>query len=279
MKKKHSVRWGIFIFVFLTAISCNKTKENVEVIAQAGDAVLTKEDLVQMVPKFDSLNLSKEQIENFIKRWVEREVIYQEAIRTDFIKNAKLQRELNDIAKDYIVAQFIDQNINKGISVSEREIENYYHENADEFKSFQDEYHVKLILVATYNEASEIRKLIKGKEDFAKLAKQRSLDGSRLNGGDLGFVTLDRLSPMLARVVVKLTKGELSSPIKSEVGYNLIYLEDRRAKGSLLPLEQVKFIIKERLMETKRAENYHQFLTSLFEKANVKTDYSSLGLQ
>ncbi len=276
MTKKWAKILGVILFLVMVANDCTQKKEQVDVIAQAGNAVLTTDDLEKLLPKIDSLTLSKEQIQSFIKRWVERELIYQEAMRSGFTKNPNLQRDLENISKDYIVAQYIDQKINNEITISEAEIKAYYDENIDEFKCYQDEYHIKLILVATYNEANDIRRQIRGKEDFSQLAKKRSLDGSRLKGGDLGFVPLSRLSPILARTVVRLKKGELSEPIKSEVGYNILFLEDRREKGSVLPLEEVRFIIEERLLAAKRANNYHQFLTKLFEKASVKTDFKIL---
>jgi peptidyl-prolyl cis-trans isomerase C len=65
--------------------------------------------------------------------------------------------------------------------------------------------------------------------DFASLAKDKSLDNSKQNGGSLGWLLPNQLIPPLANVVVNLNKGAVSAaPIATAVGWQLIKLEDKR---------------------------------------------------
>ena len=75
-----------------------------------------------------------------------------------------------------------------------------------------------------------VDRLKKG-EDFAKVAADVSKDpGSGKEGGDLGWFTKDRMVPEFAEAAFKLKKGEVSAPVKSQFGWHVIKLEDKRTK-------------------------------------------------
>jgi peptidyl-prolyl cis-trans isomerase C len=67
--------------------------------------------------------------------------------------------------------------------------------------------------------------------DFAELARQKSKDpGAAAEGGDLGYFTKDQMVPEFSEVAFKLNKGELSDPIKTQFGWHIIRVEDKRSK-------------------------------------------------
>jgi peptidyl-prolyl cis-trans isomerase C len=102
----------------------------------------------------------------------------------------------------------------------------------------EEELNARHILVATEDEAKDVLKRVKGGEDFAKVADEVSKDpGSK--GGDLGWFTKDRMVPEFGDAAMKLKKGEISEPVKSQFGWHIIRLEDRRTK-EFPPFEQVK---------------------------------------
>lgn len=102
----------------------------------------------------------------------------------------------------------------------------------------EDEYHARHILVPTEDEAKAALARVKGGEDFAKVADEVSKDpGSQ--GGDLGWFTKDKMVPEFAEATAKLDKGQISDPVKSQFGWHVIQLEDKRQK-TFPPFEQVK---------------------------------------
>lgn len=223
----------IIIILIAHSINCSHEEDKSPIVAQVGRSILTVQDLQGMIPNLNNLQLSKTQMENFVKTWVESEVIYQEALTRGLDKRPEVQEALIKVSKDYLVAYYIDHFINSNITISEDEINSYYQENMEEFRYNEDLYHVKMILVSTFGEAAEIRAQIKGVEEFAQWAQRRSMDGSRVNGGDLGYVSSSHLSPLLARAVANMRNNELSRPIKSEIGYNLLYLVECKKKELL----------------------------------------------
>lgn len=77
------------------------------------------------------------------------------------------------------------------------------------------------IMVATEQEANEIKKLLDQGSDFKELAKQRSKDPNAVRGGDLGLITKGDLMPELDKAISSLAVGQVSGVIKSEVGYHI----------------------------------------------------------
>jgi len=75
-----------------------------------------------------------------------------------------------------------------------------------------------------------IVRLKKG-EDFAKVASEVTEDPSgKANGGDLGYFSKDQMVPEFSEVAFKLDKGQISDPVKTQFGWHVIKIEDKRVK-------------------------------------------------
>lgn len=95
----------------------------------------------------------------------------------------------------------------------------------------EEEVHARHILVEDEAQAKAVVERLKKGEDFAKVAADVSKDpGSGKEGGDLGWFTKDRMVPEFAEAAFKLKKGEVSEPVKSQFGWHVIRLEDKRSK-------------------------------------------------
>lgn len=94
----------------------------------------------------------------------------------------------------------------------------------------EQEVHARHILVATEGEAKDIEAQLKNGADFATLAKQKSKDPGAAEGGDLGYFTKDQMVPEFAEAAFKLDKGQISEPVKTQFGWHIIKLEDKRVK-------------------------------------------------
>ena len=103
----------------------------------------------------------------------------------------------------------------------------------------EEEVRARHILVPTEEEAKAILVQLKNGADFAALAKEKSKDPGAAEGGDLGYFTKDQMVPEFAEAAFKLQKGQISEPVKTQFGWHIIKVEDRRIKPTPT-FEQVK---------------------------------------
>ena len=101
------------------------------------------------------------------------------------------------------------------------------------------EVHARHILVETEDEAKAVAEELKKGGDFAELAKKKSKDPGASDGGDLGFFTKDQMVPEFSAVAFALEPGKISDPVKTQFGWHVIKVEEKRARKAP-DFEQVK---------------------------------------
>ncbi len=84
------------------------------------------------------------------------------------------------------------------------------------------------ILVKTEEEAVKLKEEINNGKKFAQAAKEVSLCPSGQNGGDLGYFTRGQMVKEFENAAFSMEVGEVSNPIKTQFGYHLIYLTDKK---------------------------------------------------
>jgi peptidyl-prolyl cis-trans isomerase C len=94
--------------------------------------------------------------------------------------------------------------------------------------SGEQEVHARHILVETEDEAKAIKAELDKGADFAELAKKKSKDPGASDGGDLGFFTKEQMVPEFSEVAFKLEPGKISDPVKSQFGWHIIKVEEKR---------------------------------------------------
>ncbi|QFU17794.1 peptidylprolyl isomerase [Microvirga thermotolerans] len=127
-----------------------------------------------------------------------------------------------------LLDEYLDQEARK--AVTPEAARKLYDETAKNMTPEQ-EVHARHILVDNEEEAKKIAARVKGGEDFAKVANEVSKDpGSKSDGGDLGFFTKDRMVEPFAEAAFKLEPGQISDPVKTQFGWHVIKVEEKRAK-------------------------------------------------
>jgi peptidyl-prolyl cis-trans isomerase C len=129
----------------------------------------------------------------------------------------------------------------------------------------QEEVRARHILVENEDEAKAILDQLKGGGDFAALAKEKSKDPGAAEGGDLGYFTKDQMVPEFAEVAFKMYPGQLSNPVKTQFGWHIIKVEDKRTKQPP-EFEKVKDQIEAFL--TRKAQT--EFIAKLRQSAKVE---------
>ena len=123
------------------------------------------------------------------------------------------------------------------------------------------------ILVKTEDEAKALIEQLKGGADFAQLAKDKSEDkGSGANGGELGWFAKDVMVKEFADAAFAMKPNEVSqTPVKSQFGYHVIKLEERRTQPAPT-LDSQREQIRAELSE----ETVQALVQTLRKEANVE---------
>lgn len=118
----------------------------------------------------------------------------------------------------------------------------------------QEEVRARHILVKTEDEAKAVIKSLGEGKDFAELAKEKSTDPNKSDGGDLGYFRKGQMVPEFETAAFAMQKGEVSkTPVKTQFGWHVIKVEDKRIAPPP-PLEQVKDQIRQIIMRDKYLE-------------------------
>jgi peptidyl-prolyl cis-trans isomerase C len=117
----------------------------------------------------------------------------------------------------------------------------------------EQEVRARHILVETEDEAKAVLAELQKGADFAELAKAKSKDPGSADGGDLGYFTKEQMVPEFAEVAFKLEKGAISAPVKSQFGWHIIKVEDKRDRQPP-EFDKVKEQIEQYLVRRSQAE-------------------------
>src|ERR1700758_1781380 len=117
----------------------------------------------------------------------------------------------------------------------------------------EQEVHARHILVETEDEAKAVKAELDKGADFAELAKKKSKDPGASDGGDLGFFTKEQMVPEFSAVAFSLDPGKISDPVKSQFGWHIIKVGEKRNRKAP-DFEQVKSQIETYVTRKAQAE-------------------------
>jgi len=232
-----------FVFMVLSgliAMGCGKKSADQPAIARVNKAVLVQQDFNDVVPE-GMTNVTPAQKEEFVRRWVNTELFYQEAVKKGLDKDPKIAKQIRDLQKEILANQFIQKEIVEKLKVTDAEAKEYFDNHQEEYQS---EIKLSQILTATEDQAQMIKASLDNGEDFAKLARDKSLDPTTKDkGGDLG-IYLRRGSGQIPidfeEKVFSLKKGGVSDPIKLSDGYHIMKVTDRRTSPQSVKFEDIR---------------------------------------
>jgi peptidyl-prolyl cis-trans isomerase C len=186
-----------------------------------------------------------------------RTVLAQEAAKQGVEHMPATQNQLvmarTSILANQVMARYVEKN-----PVTEDQLRNEYKRQLAGLAD-AEQFLVRHMVLETEAQALDALKSLRAGSDFAALAKDKSLDNSKQNGGSLGWLLANQLIPPLANVVVNLNKGAVSAaPIATNVGWQLIKLEDKR-KFQPPTFEESKPLLL-RALQTNQQNEYVQKL-------------------
>lgn len=133
--------------------------------------------------------------------------------------------------------------------------------------------------LAAYNKAMEIKKRIDKGEDFANLAKEYSEDdASKINGGDIGYLTVFTTVLPYENAAYSLKVGEVSNPVRSQYGYHIIKVTDRKENPGEVKVAHIMVLVPRDAKEedVQKAESK---INEIYQKLQQGEDFAKLAIE
>lgn len=207
--------------------------------------------IARAIPGFQGLDqLNDDQIKQLVDQAVERALLVKEAKKSGIQKDSKFTELLEKLKNDLSLELWMKKEF-EAIKISDKEIEKFYNDNKDKFVQ-PAAVKAKHILVATEDEAKAIiSDLDKVKDNlmdkFAEMAKTKSTGPSGASGGELGWFDAKQMVKPFSDAAFGLSKGTYTkTPVKTQFGYHVIYVEDKK-DGESVALDKVKPNIEQNL--------------------------------
>jgi hypothetical protein len=152
--------------------SC-KSQPKSPVVAKVGSAQLTLDELYKTIPPEYSDFITREQIVNYVKRWIDNKILYHEALRLHIDKEEAMRERMRRMKEDLLCAEMVSRNAVplQEIRVPEEQIAQYYGENKGKFVRDKNVAKFLQILCADAAAAWKVRSLVTP-ENFQFLASQ-----------------------------------------------------------------------------------------------------------
>lgn len=216
-------------------------KADSNILALVRDEEITREDLeaaMGRIPERSRDRLSKKVLDNLI----EARVFAKEARKARLHENPDVKQAVEKMTNETLARHFVKKYIDEEAEPSEEELRGYYDGHKDEFVVPEC---VKLqeILAKKEKKVQDALKALKAGTPFAEAAKKHSIARSWEKGGIAGWCYKGKMAPALEKVVFDLEKGKVSDIIKTDKGYMIVNVLDKRDER-LMAFEETKLKIR-----------------------------------
>lgn len=161
------------------------------------------------------------------------------------------------------------------IEITDEELQTYFEENKDSFGE-AEQVKASHILVEDEATANEIKQKLADGADFGELAKEYSTDeGTKENGGELGFFAKGTMVTEFDDVAFTLPVNEISDPVKTEYGYHIIKVEEKK-EAKEANFDDSKTEIKDTLIEQKLETEYSTWLEGKKKDYDIENSLESV---
>ena len=231
--------------------------------------------------KLNRLEATKNDIDNSIEDIKTKNNISDEMFQATLEREGLTMETYRTSLKQQItLSKVLNAKVRSRIKVIEKDVESYYLKNKKKFLKPVEikAYHIIFVInnkedrVKTGKQkkkALRVLKLARKGYDFEELARTHSEGPSKNTGGDLGWVKKGAMIPSFEKAAFLLRKGEISSLVKTDYGYHIIKVVDRR-EAKNRTLDEARDKIKKILFENKYDDKYDKWMAELKKNAFIE---------
>lgn len=236
----------------------------------AGHEITEQEvkDLIANYPPEQQIYLSSPQAKDELLEQLIGFHLFSKMAEENKIKESREYKETlakmeNELASHMAATSVIDK-----VTLTEEEAKAYFDANPNQFIS-EKQVRAKHILVEKEVQAKEILSEIEAGKSFEDAAKEYSTCPSKEKGGDLGYFKKGQMVPEFEKAAFEAAVGELTGPVKTQFGYHLILVEDKKEEQAV-SFEDIRENLMEKLLNQKKQAVYLDKVKELEAKYGVE---------
>jgi parvulin-like peptidyl-prolyl isomerase len=242
---------------------------------------LIEEKLLDQEVKKSGVKVSTKEVEATLDDVKRRNGASQEELEKALtVEGLTLETYKKQIEKNLQRQKLIHWAVKVEEKAGEKELREFYQKNIGRYRRNETYRPAQILFIipkqSTPEEVREIRKKcqkvlerIKKGEDFGEMALLYSQDSSNKDHGDLGFFKKGELLPAFEKEALRLKVGEVSEILRTEFGFHIIKLLDRKGTEPL-PFEEVKERVRVDYYDGEMERAFRQFLGTLKEKSIIE---------
>lgn len=236
----------------------------------AGHEITEKElnELIANYPPEQQIYLSSPQAKDELLEQLIGFHLFAKKAEVDKIKESKEYKETLAKMEDELASHMAATSVIDKVTLDEGEVKAYYDANSAQFTT-DEQVKAKHILVDEEADAKKIAEEIAAGKSFEDAAKEYSTCPSKEKGGDLGYFGKGQMVPEFEKAAFEGNTGEVIGPVKTQFGYHLIVVEDKKEK-QVMEFDAVKDQLEDKLLQQKKQTVYMETIKELEAKFGVE---------
>ncbi len=249
-------------------------------VAKVGSVTITQDDVNRemkgLPDQIQKMFAGPDGADRFVDELVKKELLYQEAKKKGYEKDPEYQKKVEEFKKLTLISLLLEKEIEEKAKATDKDVKDYYESHKSEMTT-GSQIRASHILVKSEDEAKKILEQVKKGGDFAKIAKEKSIDtGSAKNGGDLGFFSKGQMVPEFEQAAFSLKEGEIAGPVKTRFGYHIIKVTARK-EGKPLEFDKIKDLLTQKVAAEKQKAAFDSYIEGLKKSYNVQKNKEAIA--
>ena len=240
------------------------------VVARVGRAVLTLDDLYKNIPPEYGGKISREDNINYVKQWMDTELLYQEALRRKIDREQVIRLRLEKMKKDLLSAEMLSRNAipDRTLKISDESVHEYYQKHQKEFVRARAMVRYVEIALGSFDNAVQVRKTLTP-DNFMTVASRVSM-GPLHSLDSVPCMPLNEIPREIREAIDTMKAPGITGPLSMESGYHIVNVLDKLVEGGICGESEVREEIINILSTNAQKAEVDQLISELRLKTDVE---------
>lgn len=252
-----------WIIIFIAAVlltGCSKISEKKNYAAKVNDSYLSEEEINKQTDSTSKLYRNE-----VVNRWVEDEILYQEALKNNIEEDPAYTDLVNSTKRKLAIEMLLQKKSKElNIAISDDELIDYYNSHKNDFVAGSETYIINKASFQNENEAIDFRNMALS-SGWNNTASYKKVENNKI-------IYADEVSSLLMMNLLKeLYPNEVSIIFKDDNSkYTVIQLLKKFEEGTIMPFEIIKEDVKGRYKAIKMKQSIQQYIEQLYPKYEIE---------